>query len=68
MTGESTNPGIRIRTFVTHCLRKPYGSNVMSLIWHCEPEKKIYCVETIVDDANKELPVEVCGRIPCHTG
>jgi len=68
VTGGSSQVGVNVRTFINHCLRKTYGSNVMSLVWHCEQEKKIYCVETIVDDANKDLPVEVCGRIPCHKG
>jgi hypothetical protein len=47
-------------------LRKPYGSNARALVWHCQPEKKIYYVECIVDDERLDMPAEVCERIPCH--
>ena len=66
VTGGPAQFGVQVRRFAAHCLRKTYGSNIMSLIWHCEPEKKIYCVECILDDANLELPAEICRRIPCH--
>ncbi len=56
----------RLRRFVSHCLRKPYGSNARALVWHCASEKKIHCVECVLDDARLDLPREMCRRIPCH--
>lgn len=66
VVGDPSPLPLRVRTFVSHCLRKPYGSNARALLWHCELQKKIYYVECIVDDERLEMPDEVCGRIPCH--
>lgn len=66
VVGEPSPLPLRVRTFVSHCLRRPYGSNARALLWHCEQEKKIYYAECIVDDSRLELPDEVCDRIPCH--
>jgi hypothetical protein len=66
VVGEPSPLPARVRTFVSHCLRRPYGSNTKALVWHCEDEKKIYYVECIVDDSRLDLPDEVCDRIPCH--
>jgi hypothetical protein len=67
VTGAPEMLQARVRRFVLHCLRKPYGSNVRCLIWHCEPGKKLYAVECIVDDSRLELPAEVCRRLICHS-
>jgi len=67
VSGEPSGLHARVRRFVLHCLRKPFGSNVRVLIWHCRPEKKLFCVQAIVDDSRLELPAEVCRRLICHT-
>ncbi|MBM3501391.1 MAG: hypothetical protein FJX74_22280 [Armatimonadetes bacterium] len=67
ITGEPALFQARVRRFVLHCLRRPYGSNVRSLIWHCQPGKKLYAVECIVDDSRLELPAEICQRLICHS-
>ena len=66
VVGEPSPLPLRVRTFVSHCLRKPYGSNARAVVWHCEEEKKVYYVECIVDDSRLDLLDEVCERIPCH--
>lgn len=66
VVGDPSPLPLRVRTFVSHCLRRPYGSNANALLWHCEQEKKVYYVECIVDDSRLELPGEVCDRILCH--
>jgi hypothetical protein len=67
VTGEPATLAPRLRKFAQHCLRKPYGSNVRALVWHCVPAKKLYYVECILDDSRLELPAEVCERVPCHS-
>jgi len=67
ITGGPTNPQVRMRRFVAHCLRRMYGSNAQSLVWHCKPDKKLYAVECIVDDSRTELPAEICQRLVCHS-
>jgi len=66
VVGEPSPLPLRVRTFVSHCLRKPYGSNARAVVWHCEEAKKVYYVECIVDDSRLDLLDEVCERIPCH--
>ncbi|MGQ9730257.1 MAG: hypothetical protein ACUVX8_03205 [Candidatus Zipacnadales bacterium] len=67
ISGEPNHLTARTRRFVLHCLRRPYGSNLRSLVWHCQPDKKLYLVECIVDDSQLELPAEVCRRVVCHS-
>jgi hypothetical protein len=66
VSGDPVTVQARVRRFAAHCTRKVYGSNARALVWHCAPEKKIYCVECIVDDSRLDLPNELCRRIPCH--
>lgn len=66
ISGEPASAAVRCRRFVLHCLRKPYGSNIRTLTWHCPEEKKIYSVEAIVDDSRLDLPSEICRRVVCH--
>ncbi len=66
ISGDPIPLPMRVRRFAAHCLRTPYGSNARAFVWHCAPEKKIHCVECIVDDTRLDLPDELTRRIPCH--
>jgi len=56
----------RTQRFFHHVALKPFGSALAGLIWHCAPEKKIFCVECLLDDENLALADEVCERVVCH--
>jgi hypothetical protein len=66
VAGDPAPLPARVKRFVFHCLRKPYGSNARVHVWHCEPEKKIHAIECIIDDSRLDLPEELSRRIPCH--
>jgi hypothetical protein len=67
ITGGPAGAHAKVRRFVSHCFHKMYGSNVRALVWHCEPEKKLFYVECVVDDGRLDLPAEICRRLMCHT-
>jgi len=67
VSGAHTNPLLRARRFVMHCLRKPLAEFVRGLVWHCEPTNKLYYVGGLFDEHHLALRDELAERMICHT-
>ncbi len=57
-----------IRSFWAHCTGRLYADRTVGRIWHCEPENKIFYVDTFVDREHTDLADQIAERIQCHPG
>ncbi len=67
VSGAQTNPLVRARRFVMHCVRKSLPEFVRGLVWHCEQENKLYYVGGLFDEHHVDLRDELAERMICHT-